>query len=670
MKRPRIKTTEATEEIIKTADAVQEEPGMWRGHELKYRWIIQPEQDGELFLLRWYETGPLKRRERMCETYFTWIDVKKEDWTTCDCIEGKWKSARIENLISGQDMDRILLLDGWVPEKFTARGCRGNIPRHINAWQAGIRDRKLEQRQRKKDEHTARLMGQAKKLPSSYYDWQEKTVMKNSRYLIYKRSRKKESEVFCTHCRERQMVLTQILKNKKSGKCPQCGSRIIMKSSGRIRHLQDASWTEYIQAIRDGIMIRCIYMVKDYKEYGRPERTISEPCRIVIERGKNAVWYEIREDQTKFASSEEYKKNPGEGWVTTRGPMMYGRQAATYKKTLWRELEKGFPYHMFRAYAQRHKKEMKSTFHRNLVYDYFDAYSVFPLMESLEKTGKTHLVDYLAGGERSRFCRFDKKAVTVSGMIGINKKQYREHENPTEEDVERLQFLNHEGIHLTAMQYRIFKQYTTSYGWKETTQKVLRHTTMHQFLKYAATVKETELRCWYLDYLRMADRAGYDLNDRFNLFPRNIRQAHEAVRDLLEQEKWEEDLKAADQEHTGIPRIEKKIRQKFSYSGGRYCIRPAKTNREIVREGQQLHICVGNGSYARRMEQGSAYILFLRKKEDPDTPFYTVEITPEFDVIQRHGKYNKEGSEVTEIDNFLKEFVEVKGNGKKYHAAG
>ena len=142
------------------------------------------------------------------------------------------------------------------------------------------------------------------------------------------------------------------------------------------------------------------------------------------------------------------------------------------------------------------------------------------------------------------------------------------------------------------------------------------------------------------------------------------------VQDLLEEERMKENLKAADQRYKGIPRIEKKIRKQFTYSDGDYCIRPAKTNREIVREGQRLHICVGNGRYAESMEKEKTYILFLRKKEDPDTPFYTVEITPEFKILQRHGKYNKEGSEVTEVDSFLKEFVEVKGNGKKYHAAG
>ena len=127
MKHPEIKATQAAGDLIKTADAIQEEPRMWWGHGLKYQWIIQPERDGELLLLRWYEVAPLKRRERTCETYLTWIDAKKEDWTTYDCIGEKWRSARMENLIFGQDMDGILLLEGWLPEEFASPG--ENIPR-------------------------------------------------------------------------------------------------------------------------------------------------------------------------------------------------------------------------------------------------------------------------------------------------------------------------------------------------------------------------------------------------------------------------------------------------------------------------------------------------------------------------------------------------------------
>lgn len=662
MRKPELKLKKATEDIVKLADSIPEEPRPYWGTRLRYRWIIRPEQDGDLLALHWYDVKRIQNQKHRREAYITWIDVKNEEWITWDCNGEKWKSAMIQNLI-WEGVENILMMPGWLPEEFSQAPCPENIPEHINDWQVRIRDRKLQQRQKKKDENTARLMGQAGDLPAGYLDWQEKTIMKKSRYLIYQRSGRKESETYCTNCGNFRMMRTQELKNNKTGKCPHCGSRAIMKSTGRIQHLRDESWTEYIQAIDEGLMIRCIRMIKDYRVYGAPKRYVFEPCRVVIERGKNAVWYEVRDDQTKYASSERYKRNQIEGCVIPANVPVIS-SGGVYKRNLWRELKKAFPYHMFREYIQRNDENSR----RYGVYDYFDAYSRFPLMESLEKTGKTYLVDYLAGGKRSRFANFDAKAGTVSGMLGITKEQYRDYGNLTEEDIMRLHFLNKKKIHLTKEQYRIWVAYTTSYNWEETTEAVLRHTTMRRFLKYAKNSRRSEIMDWYKDYLKMAEKAGYDLTDDFVLFPQNIREAHDAVMDLLQQEKREKELKDAEANYTGIQKIEKKIRKAFSFQDGGYLIRPAKTNREIVSEGQALHICVGTGGYAAKMEKGSSYILFLRRKEEPDTPFYTVEITPGYNIIQRHGKYNQQGEEVKEVDAFLKKFVEVKGNGKEYHA--
>lgn len=666
MRKPEIKLAGATEDIVKLADSIPEEPGRYWGMQLRHKWIIRPEKDGNLLVLRWYNVEKIKNREHRRETYITYIDVKNEDWITWDCAGKKWKSAKIENIVFGESMGRILMMQERMLEEieeFSKYTYARNIPERINDWQTGIQNRKMQQRQKKKDKNTNRLMGQAGDLPAGYLDWQEKTIMKKSRYLIYQRSGRKESETYCTHCGNFRMIRTKELKNNKTGTCPDCGSRVVMKSSGRIKHLRDDSWTQYIQAIEEGLMIRFIHMIKDYREYGDPKRYVFEPCRVVIERGKNAVWYEDRDDQTKYASSERYKRNQGEGCVIPAnfpGPTLDG----VYKRNLWCELKKAFPYHMFREYIQRNKEK----FRRFAIYDYFDAYSRFPLMESLEKTGKTYLVDYLAEGKRSRFSCFDKKAGTVSGMLGITKEQYRDYGNLTEEDVEKLRFLNGQKISLTGEQYRIWGECTASYNWEDTTQKIIRYTTLRRFLKYAKNGSRKKIRDYYMDYLRMAEKAGYDLTDDFVLFPQNIREAHDAVMDLLQQEEREKKLKDAEAEYTGIPKIEKKIRKAFSFQDGGYIIRPAKTNREIVLEGQTQHICVGNGGYSNKMEKGRTYILFLRRKEEPDTPFYTIEITPDYDIIQRHGKYNKQGEEVKEVDAFLKKFVEVKGNGKEYHA--
>ena len=66
--------------------------------------------------------------------------------------------------------------------------------------------------------------------------------------------------------------------------------------------------------------------------------------------------------------------------------------------------------------------------------------------------------------------------------------------------------------------------------------------------------------------------------------------------------------------------------------------------------------------------KNESYILFLRKKSAPDKPYYTVEITPEYEIRQRHGKYNKEHEERIEVDAFLNQFVEEKTDGKKHYA--
>ncbi len=41
------------------------------------------------------------------------------------------------------------------------------------------------------------------------------------------------------------------------------------------------------------------------------------------------------------------------------------------------------------------------------------------------------------------------------------------------------------------------------------------------------------------------------------------------------------------------------------------------------------------------MMEGDSYIIFMRKKECPEEPYYTIEIDPDGEVIQAYGKYDK-----------------------------
>lgn len=52
-------------------------------------------------------------------------------------------------------------------------------------------------------------------------------------------------------------------------------------------------------------------------------------------------------------------------------------------------------------------------------------------------------------------------------------------------------------------------------------------------------------------------------------------------------------------------------------------IRLPKDGGELVAEGKNLHHCVGG--YADRMADGKTTILLIRRSEEPEVPYYTLE---------------------------------------------
>lgn len=669
MRKPEV-TLKDIPEVREEIRRIREEPAMYHGTEYEYRYVISPEESGGLIILRWYNVKKAKNEGDHTEECITYIDAVREEWITYVTAEQKWSRATIENTgsVFVRWEDALVIH----PERLQAcqafTGTGDHPLEKVNAWQKEVNGKKLEKRQQKKDNETNSLMGQVKPLTEAFLRWHEETAMKDSRYLIYQRSKRKTFCAYCTHCRGYMDIPAPECRHGKKGKCPSCGSRVTTKAAGRAKKIVDTAWTEYIQAVRDGLMIRFVKMIKIYEGQTEPRRIVTEPLRVVIEKGKKPAWYEERDSNTKYKSSAEYQKNQGElcvhGANFPRDDLFRG----VYRRGLGAELKKAFPYNTFMKWMERNggKPEQYS------VYDYFAAYSILPLIESLEKTGKAILVDEIVKGTGSEGIRklrwIDRTAATVSGMLGITRKQYRLLNNPTVEEIRACRVLNQHGIEADGISiYRIVK-YTRHHSIEEDLQKILGYMLLRKFLRYTEGKEKYDFRNYYFDYLRMGERLGYDFGNDFVLFPKDIKEAHDEAVNILAEKKREKELAAAAEKDEGIRKMEKKIRQKFTYEDNEYIIRPAKTNQEIVKEGQVQHICVGNGEYREKMEEGKSYILFLRHRDSPDTPFYTVEITPDHEIIQRHGRYNQEKEEKESVDRFLEKFVEVKGNGREYHA--
>ena len=95
-------------------------------------------------------------------------------------------------------------------------------------------------------------------------------------------------------------------------------------------------------------------------------------------------------------------------------------------------------------------------------------------------------------------------------------------------------------------------------------------------------------------------------------------------------------------------------------------IRPAKTQNELVREGEKLHHCVA--TYAKAVARGETTILFIRRADKPNTPFYTLEYR-DGKVAQNRGNRNcARAKEITEFEKRWLKFVKKKEkeiNGKR-----
>lgn len=80
-------------------------------------------------------------------------------------------------------------------------------------------------------------------------------------------------------------------------------------------------------------------------------------------------------------------------------------------------------------------------------------------------------------------------------------------------------------------------------------------------------------------------------------------------------------------------------RKVYEYEDEQFIIRLPKTLMEIVEEGQKQRICIGG--YAETHAKGNTNLFLLRKKSEPDEPFFAIEMKNDKHIQQIHGKCNK-----------------------------
>ena len=153
------------------------------------------------------------------------------------------------------------------------------------------------------------------------------------------------------------------------------------------------------------------------------------------------------------------------------------------------------------------------------------------------------------------------------------------------------------------------------------------------------------------DQAEMLEELGYDIKQ--NLLPKDFATAHERLSVELQEL---HDKQALERKRKMEERFKELLKDNeevdaLSIKHKNLLIRLPYSLDEIREEGKILGHCVGG--YCDRVAKGETSIFFIRKKEEPNKPYYTLEYR-DGKVIQCRGKRNATMTE--EVEAFQKCF--------------
>lgn len=525
----------------------------------------------------------------------------------------------------------------------------------ISHWQNEIRDKKTDDRHFRELQHTRDMMKLVPELPEDFDNWINEYAMRDKRYLVYEGGRTKAMRTACcTHCGKLMRIdPTNVeLRMNEWGECPQCGSAVKMVPIKRFAQgKHDQKGAAIIQRLgEESLLVR--YFSVAYSFYKdellgtvKKECHVLETCREFLSgSGKNR-----KKESFEFAV---YKQRGMEQWCPDVGAVECG-EAVLYTKGL-RETLAGtdWRYSGLDAFQEREGCRMIP------LWRYLDCYPENKELETLAKTGLTTLASELVrdpwvwranGGKQRRGIPKDLYTLNNehrrvlrdlnggSSMIGV----LRELElcKNTENTAAVTAYIKAFGstrqliTDLTELNIKLSK--FTRYAMKQT-RSSRRISELKQREKISNFVHD------WKDYIGWSRKLGYNMRDEYVLMPPDFQKAHDR---LMEEAKRKEDERLRRQKARIRTRVNAILKQMLERdeqtplqmrTKNLMIVVPASAD-EIRAEGQILHHCVA--TYVERVARGETLILFVRKTDKPDEPYFTMEWRDDR-VIQCRGNRN------------------------------
>lgn len=590
-------------------------------------------------------------------TYIVYVDRAKKEFITYGTERQNWLTGKLDRL----DWPKYI---GDYPKAYASRHDEELIRTYLGTSEAGYHGLMHYQRALRDEESAARYkrlvapwdadMALTPPLPKDWLHWVDKVGIREN-YIFYQYKKGGAKEGYCTYCGKKVALSKQPYHNKM-GRCPRCRKEVQYKAIGRIAEFSTSTAKVYlIQARPDGIILREFEAGRTYNRetWQHPELECLEIRRTIFDRKMQERDYYWQNHKNRAIRWAPEKPACYYGYYYWGSRSRYGGQGLVYGKSLpaLRKTELRLTELVEWIYQQKMLCSPDEYFYRLATVPPLDRIKKANLprlyAECWEspKTVRSYLTEPLAGSltkalgiDKHRLCRLRQEN---GGYALLSWLQYEKGKNTQYPD-HVLAWFGKREITTQTMNFILDKMSPTQiYNYLQ-----------RQMGESHETAKEV-ITTWK-DYLSMAKSFGMNTNDEIVYRASKLRLRHDQ---LILRGKMASCAKQAEVMAAKHPKVNQicKSLSKYAFEGDTYAIVAPRNVEDIFVDGFVLNHCLFRSElYWDRIENHETYILFLRRRESPDIPYYTLEVEPNGTVRQARTEYDRQGKEFEKIKQFLK----------------
>lgn len=544
------------------------------------------------------------------------------------------------------------------------------------------------------------------KVPQKVFEDAEKSF---ANLLLFRKKspRSQFKDVFCSACMKRYTVgeWREIMENeevelmhaqhKESYICPRCkaeGKAVNVKIANAGNYNAQRCIAVFLPVNENDVWVRCYFISRSYTESPMGCTTIEEVGRYHFEPGKC--------DMYKWFYDNKLQRSPN---IEEPFCWNHGVYCEKYEYTAVLGTTAGIEdtFLKYSGYEQA-----AQLFYNVPMMKWLGYYCRYPAIEMLAKMGHHDVLQELIFGNCDNKSIIDWKAKRIWNFYGLEKGEYDLWYDKFNMDMTVLKLFHRikgEGSAGMETAQTIAKDFCSGYGYYSTYGRWLKEayhmialcrkmrTKPGDVVRYVHRVhKESGGGChlcpgitvkdaWtlWLDYIDMADAAGKIKT--ISPMPKDLKAEHDKLlkskrrmenmrreKDRIKQiEKMREDAqKAAEgygKKYRRIPEIYDEIRETYAYTGDQYSVVVPQGLADLLFESDFLTLCIARKDerYFGRILSRESYLMFLRRNNKPDVPWYLLEVEPGGVIRQKRTHEDDQKEDLQDALPFLAEWQSV-----------